>query len=44
MNGAIVVVRPDGYNAQITELSVSGVEQIANYFANILVPQKYQLK
>ncbi len=38
-NGALVVVRPDGYNAQITELSASGVKQIASYFVNILVSQ-----
>ncbi len=38
-NGALVVVRPDGYNAQITELSAAGVKQIDSYFANILVSQ-----
>lgn len=39
-NGALVVIRPDGYNAQIAPVSVAGVKEIENYFANILIPQK----
>jgi hypothetical protein len=34
------VVRPDGYNAQIADVSAAGVKHIESYFANILIPQK----
>ncbi|CAF2157121.1 unnamed protein product [Rotaria magnacalcarata] len=37
-NGAIAVIRPDGYVAQVTHVSALGVKEIDDYFANILVP------
>ncbi|CAF4338336.1 unnamed protein product, partial [Rotaria socialis] len=40
INGALVVVRPDGYTAQITHVSAAGVKEIESYFENILVPQQ----
>jgi phenol 2-monooxygenase len=39
-NGALVVIRPDGYNAQITHVSADGVKEIESYFANIFIPQQ----
>jgi len=40
INGALVVVRLDGYNARIAPISDVGVKIIESYFANILIPQK----
>lgn len=37
--GALVVIRPDGYVAEIAPVNADGVEQLNDYFKNILIQQ-----
>ncbi|KAK6465695.1 phenol 2-monooxygenase [Scheffersomyces coipomensis] len=38
-NGAIIVVRPDGYVAKITNFDSNGLHQIDQYFDKFMIPQ-----
>lgn len=38
-NGALIVVRPDGFIAQVAAVSAAGAKEIDSYFTKILIRQ-----